>query len=314
MESEKKGNKLKGAIDGLQPKVLFICIGAAGVLLLILRVFQTLFLMDPATGFFINKNNITVIPFYVLSIGLVIAAFVLFYLGRQLTVSRLQVRRSIGHGVSSLLFACALIYDAVLRFAEYRASAEMQIFTENGNAMKKLLLAYVVFAALSALVLLLDAIVFFAGAAFGAKLRILRLIPVFWAFFLTIRYFSVTASYIHSTQLFLTIFSSAFFMIFLFEYARKIAGVVPEENTAVFCASGLVSCILLFTVGCTDLLLILSGKGAMPHCSFAPYSLAGGLFCLTALELLKGAKTTDVSAEVPTVPLHTESDPVVPGE
>ena len=165
-----------------------------------------------------------------------------------------------------------------------------------------------IFAVLSAIELILDAIVFFTGASFGNKLRILRLLPVFWAFFLTIRYFAVTASYIHSTQLFLTIFSVAFFMLFLFEYARKIAGVVAEENTAVFCATGLVAAILLLTVGITDLILIVSGKGAMPHCSFAPYSLGGGLFCITSLLLLKNAEKSDATVQVPTSPLAVDAE------
>ncbi len=310
MENEKKERKLKGSLNKLQPKTVFVVFGIAGVLLLLLRIYQTVVLMDPATGFFKDNGNFTIMLFYVLSIGIVAAVFLLFYLGRQVPVSLLHIRRNVPHALACMLFAGTLIVDAVTRFSDYKAMSQAFVSADPKQAETKLLLAYLIFAVLGALVFALDAVVFFTGAAFGGKLRILRLIPVFWAFFLTIRYFAVTASYIHSTQLFLTIFSVAFFMLFLFEYARKIAGIVPEENTAVFCATGLVSAILLLTVGVTNLILVVTGKGCMPHCEFVPYSLSGGLFCITSLFLLKGASARDASASIPTAPLSVDEAPV----
>ncbi len=304
METQNKNKfTLKNALPGLSPKTLFIVFGCLGFALLLLRIAQTQLWMDPETGFFTDSSHFSVLPFYILSIGFALGALVLFYLGRQLPVAGLGVRRSVPHAFTLLLTAAAVAYDGMMQLAVYNAGEE-PVYTNGNliNATRRVLFIYVVFALLSALVFLLDSVAFFSGASFGAKLRILRLVPVFWAFFRTVRFFAITASYIHSTQLFLTIFASAFLMLFLFEYARKIAGMAAEENTAVFCASGLIAGVLLITVGVTDLLLKLTGKGAMPHCEFAPYTLAAGLFCFTALGLLKTAAPAG-EEEIPTAPL-----------
>lgn len=309
METQKKSKfTLKGALPGLAPKTLFTVFGCLGFCLLLLRLLQTQLWMDPETGFFIDRNHASILPFYILSVGFALGALLLFYLGRQLPVAGIAVQKNVPHAAALLLTAAAVGYDGVLQFSDYaaqKATGVVMIGTQ--AATQRVVLIYAVFALLSALVFLLDAAAFFSGAGFGAKLRILRLIPVFWAFFRTVRFFAVTASYIHSTQLFLTIFANAFLMLFLFEYARKAAGIAAEENTAVYCAAGLISGVLLLTVGVTDLLLKLTGKGEMPYCQFAPYSLAAGLFCFTALALLKNGKPAVQEEEpIPTAPLSEE--------
>lgn len=309
MENQKKTKfTLKGALPGLTPKTLFSVFGCLGACLLVLRVLQTLLWMDPATGFFTDRSHPSILPFYILSIGIALGALLLFYLGRQLPAAGLSIRKNVPHACALLLTALTVGYDGVVRISDYIANRSDALSLGTQAASQRVLLIYSVFSMLSAAVFLLDAAAFFTGAGFGAKLRLLRLVPVFWGFFRTIRFFAVTASYIHSTQLFLTIFANAFLMLFLFEYARKAADIAAEENTAVFCASGLVSGVLLLTVGVTDLLLQITGKGAMPYCGFAPYTLAAGLFCLTALALLKSEKPADPAAEepIPTAPLSEE--------
>lgn len=309
METQKQNQSkftLKGALPGLTPRALFILFGCAGACLLALRILQTQLWMDPETGFFSDRSHFSILPFYILSVGFALGALILFYLGRQLPVAGLTMRRNIPHAAALLLSAAAIGYDGYLQLSAYTAGMLPEsVRGVSPVATRRVLLVYAVCALLSALVFLLDAAAFFAGSAFGKKLRILRLVPVFWAFFRVIRYFAVTASYIHSTQLFLSIFAIAFLMLFLFEYARKTAGIAAADNTAVFCASGLIAGVLLLTVGVTDLLLTLTGKGAMPHCEFAPYTLAAGLFCFTALGLLKtnAEKTEDEDRTVSTVPL-----------
>ena len=308
METQNKNKfTLKGALPGLAPKTLFIVFGCLGACLLLLRVLQTQLWMDPATGFFSDRTHGSILPFYILSVGFALGALILFYLGRQLPVAEIRVRRSVPHAVALLLTAAAVGYDGYLQLGAYLADDVVYIKGTTGAAAGRVLLAYAIFSLLSALVFLLDGAAFFTGAAFGAKLRILRLIPAFWAFFRTVRFFAVTASYIHATQLFLTIFASAFLMLFVFEYARKISGIAAGDNTAVFCASGLIAGVLLLTVGVTDLLLVLTGRGAMPYCDFAPYTLAAALFCFTSLGLLKDNAVQAAEEEtVPTAPLSEE--------
>lgn len=279
--------KIKGIAKNLSYKTLFACCGIAGALLTALRCWQALRLLDPETGFFTDKSNFTVLLFYVLSIGLVVAALVLFYLAGDRGPGGIAAGRSVPHAVGSLALAVTVGMDALQAF---RTPGE-------GGGTDKLTLARGIFGALAALVLLLDFVVFLTGAGFGKKLRIVRLFPVVWAFFVTVGYFAVTASYLHSSQLLLVIFGNAFLMLFFFEYARKQAGVNAGDNTAVFCATGAVAAILLFACGMPALILRLTGGGEIAYCPFAWYHLAGALFCVTALCLRREDEKT-----VPTAP------------
>ena len=306
-KTDKKKFTLKGALPAVSPKLAFLVSGVLGVCLLALRFWQTLSLMDPATGFFQDRKHPTILPFYILSVGFALCTVLLFYLGRQIPVSGLGGRRNIPHAAASLLTAGLVGYDAYVQYAAYRSGAVIVTAGVGAaNALGRVVLAYVLFAALAAVVFLLDAVSFAAAPALGEKMRVLRLIPVVWVFFRTIRFFAVTASYIHSTQLFLTIFASAFLMLFLFEYARKQAKVTAEDNTAVFCATGVIAGVLLLTVGLTDLLLKVTGRGAMPHCDFEPYMLGAAAFCFTSLLVLKGETGRRKDETVPTAPLPEE--------
>ncbi len=300
---KKKENLLRGAVGGLTPKTLAPVFFGAGALLLLLRVWQTQSLMDPETGFFISREHPSILVFYVLAVALLALPPVGFYLGRQEPVGRIRVSRSVPHGVACLLSGAALGYELLARLPELTSAPDAASITVSAAAVQRVLQAYLLFTALSAVCFILDGVAFLTGSAFGEKLRILRLAPVFWAFFRTVRFFSVTASYLHATQLFLTIFSSAVLMLFLFYYARKTANILPQDNTAGFLASGVISAVLLFTVGVTDLLLQLTKHTAFPYCGFTPFSLTLGLFCVTALGLAKKAAAEDT---IPTEPLPEE--------
>ena len=208
-----------------------------------------------------------------------------------------RMRRSVPHGIACLLTAAAVGADALTK--------QTGAVTGGSAGLQK---AYTVSAFAAALVFLLDGVVFLSGAAFGKKLRILRLVPVLWAFFLTIGYFAVTASYLHSTQLMLTIFGDAFLMIYLFEYARKAAGINAAENSAVFCATGLVAAVLLTAASLPALLLKLTAGAQIAYCPFLWYHLACAAFCVTSLCLRReDADAADVS--VPTAPFPAEDAP-----
>ena len=86
-----------------------------------------------------DNKNFTILPFYVLSIGLVVAVFLLFYFGRQLPVAALQVRRNIPHALACLIFAGTLIVDVVARYGDYSLMSPLSLSTESGAATKKVL-------------------------------------------------------------------------------------------------------------------------------------------------------------------------------
>ena len=283
--------KIKGIAKNLSYKKLFVGSGIAALLLTALRCWQATRLLDPASGFFTDKNHPTVWLFYILTVGLAVLGILLFYLAGDRGAGEIAARRSVPHAAAALAMAAAVGMDA---FGAWQTPRE-------GGSGGKLLIARAVFGALAAVVFLLDCAFFLTGAGFGKKLRILRLIPVVWAFFITVSFFAVTASYLHSSQLLLTIFGAAFLMMFLFEYARKVAGVNAADNTAVFCGTGLVAASLLFAAALPALLLYFTQHVEIAYAPFSFYQLAGALFCVTALCLPRGEEPA-----LPTAPFPAE--------
>ena len=278
--------KITGSVKSLNYQKLFLCTGLVGLVLIALRFYQVLSILDPETGFFTDKNDPTVWLFYILTVVFVLGTLMCFVLAGDRDIGALPVRRSLPHAAGSIIMAAALAREVFAGGFSFAGATKLQ-------------LAGAFAAALSVIVFFLDFIVFLTGAAFGAKLRFVRLIPVLWTFFLTVGYFSITASYLHSTQLLLTIFGSAFFMLYLFEYARKLADINAGENTAVFCATGAIAAVLLLAAALPALALKLSAGAEIAHCPFQAFQLTAAVFCVTSLCLLRRPAKEQ---PVPTVP------------
>ena len=283
---EKKRFSLKGSARALTHKKLFAIFAVLGAALLLLRVWQMLYVIDPETGFFANRSDPTVWLFYILTVGLMVAAPLCFYLAGDGTYTVLPVRRDPLHGAACLLVAAAAGWDAYTQFTAYRG----------GSSAGRLSLAFCVFAALSAAAMLWEALRFFIGKGSAKAGRLLRLAPALWMFFRTVSFFAITANYLYSSQLLLNIFGAAFLMLFFFHYARKTSAVEADDNTAAFCATGTVAAAFLFPAAVSALLLQAVRHTEGLYCDFAPYALAGGLFCLTALLQMKKKPEKTVEA------------------
>ena len=74
--------KLKASAEKITPSLILGVSGAAFVVFLILRFYQLIKITDSETGFFTDKSDISVILFYVLSIGAVFGVLILSYLSK----------------------------------------------------------------------------------------------------------------------------------------------------------------------------------------------------------------------------------------
>ena len=297
--------KLKGSLEKFGMGKLALTTGVLFILMLALRFYQLTSLTDPATGFFTDHTNPTVILFYVLAIGSVLGVCALAYLSRGAGDGRFSGGRDILLGVASVLFAIPLAkegIDGIRQLAEYINT--YYTFKDAVSALGGYIyLVAPIFALLSAAAMLLNGVSFLTGNGLIGRLKLLLLTPALWAFFLTISYFKITMSYLKVSQLMLTIFADAFLMIFLFEYARFISGIGIRESIHAFYGTGFAAAFLLLATELPNLLFTLFDKEKLVvHCEFRLYNLLAALFVIAALlyAARSGGKTAEQpAAEVP---------------
>lgn len=277
--------KLKASVKKLNKRILFIAFAALGLVLTALRFYQMTSLIDPATGFFTDKGNPTVPLYYILWALTALGALLLFYLCPDCGTGSFAGQKNLPAAIGSLLMAVGAAAKAVSGWSAIRVKAGTSLLFYIRAEKAYIALLAVLFAMLSALVFLADAIAFATGKSFPNKLQLCHLIPVLWMFCTTVGYFSITVSYLNVTQLMLMIFADAFLMVFLFEFARFISGIGTEEASWLLFASGVITEIFLCAFVLPDLFMLVSGRSASipENCALNLYDVTALLFVPTAL-------------------------------
>lgn len=299
--------KLKGSVKKLNKKTLFILFGIEGILFTALRFFQMNSLTNPETGFFTDKGNVTVILFYALWFVTVLGTMLLFYLASDCDTGAYSQRKNIPLAIGSFIMAAGAAYDVFLRVADTQTKAGGLDFSDYIRIEKAYLaVGCIIFAALSALVFLIDAISFVTGSGYASSLKLCHLFPVLWLFCVTVCYFSITVSYLNVSQLMLMIFADGFLMVFLFEYARFISGIGAKEAPWLLFASGVTAEILLVASELPNLAFTLmkTPEKLVANCPLNVYDLAAVVF--VALALLSAAQNKNYTA-VRLEPLNAEA-------
>lgn len=278
--------KLKGSLKSINIKTLALIAGVLTVLMLALRFYQLTALTDPATGFFTDHTNFTVILFYVLAVGSAAGIVLLAYLASGMGVGKTASARCLPLGIASLLFAVPLAMEGVSGFrALFSHLSSYYGFKDAVSAMGGYISVVApVFALLAAVAMVLNGVSFLAEKPIIRQLKLLLLCPTLWAFFKTIGYFKITASYVKVSQLMMTIFADAFLMLFLFEYARLISGIGIKDSIHAFYGTGFVAALLLLCTELPNLYFTLFAKEKLiVNCDFGLYNLLAAFFVLAAL-------------------------------
>ncbi|MBQ2759360.1 MAG: hypothetical protein IJE93_06290 [Clostridia bacterium] len=278
--------KLKASAEKITPSLILGVSGAAFVVFLILRFYQLIKITDSETGFFTDKSDISVILFYVLSIGAVFGVLILSYLSKGIKSVK-QGSKCAVCAVTALALAGSLVWSAAESISDITASFSEYFGTFASFIKEKgaIGVASPVFAILAAVVLLINAVCYFTGSSLISKMKLLLLIPVLWSFTQTIGFFSITASYLKVGQLLITIFGNVFFMLFLFEYARQISGIGAESSSFLFFATAIISAFLLLGAALPNLIfsVFLDGKYVVETAPDYAYSVFAGLFAISSI-------------------------------
>ena len=278
--------KIKGSLAKPGAKKVFCLASVLAVLFLGVRLFQNLTQIDAETGFFSKNHGLNVALLVVCSALLVICLPVLLYLTPLPRPERITVRKAPLHSVTNVLLAVGVL----LSMSGARAEIGEALATNGVGFSLKTAWTYAkipglnyVFAVLAIAVLLLDAVAFATGKDLIAKTKALQILPAVWGLGTVLRLFTITVSYKNNTTLMLAIFGSVFLTLFLFEYARKIAGVGGDLNSPSFYATGILAAVCLTSVGLATIPGLFNAGSAVKHVENEAYRILGAFFCLTAM-------------------------------
>lgn len=301
--------KIKGSA-GVSLKNIGLVSAAALVLLTALRVYQSFAITEGGTGFF-SSNNITVLLVYLLAIVFVAAALVMCFVSGDLSGRKINTKASLLAGITGVIMAAALVFDGISKL-------NMQSLPTEGTEGVKAALGTsagkvgIAFAFLGALVLLLQAVFGIRGKELPSFMKIPMLFPVLWAFTNTLSFFSITVSYVKVVQLLLSIFTSVFFMLFVFENARISSDIGKKDAVWFFYASGIITVVLGFA-SCIPAILM-HFITPEKECVYAPFSFtaaAGVIYTLGQLFYRSGSVVTE---ELPEAAAEEEKNENADGE
>ena len=179
--------KIKGSAKKLTAKAVIIAAAVLGGLLLALRCWQSFALIDPATGFFTDHKNITVMPSYILAVGIALIVPLLAYLTPLSKAEYIAPAKRPLHALGCLALGAAIALDAV-----------KPLF---GEEKTRLTFVTALLGAAAAVALINCNTAFLTGGDSVRKVKILMVFPALWALAKTLTYFSYYTSYIKTSAL-----------------------------------------------------------------------------------------------------------------
>ena len=215
----------------VNPFILFVFFIAAVIIALPMRVYQLMTNIEPETGFWVNKSQITIPIFYVvLAIGtvlpIVLSAVYRKGLGKTTTEGE---KKPIG-GVLSLVSALGFLVDAVLRYRSFTEmynefSSSYQTMTVGTYLSKSGALAMgleAFFAVLSAIFFIMLGIALMTGKD-PSEYKLLAIMPVFWGVFRIMYRFMRKIAFLNVSELFLELMMIVFLLMFYMAFAQVTA-------------------------------------------------------------------------------------------
>lgn len=268
-------------------KGLFGTFAAALVLALPIRVYQLLFLIEPATGFY-SKTNFTVPFLYVLLAAAGVLFFLLSYYPKQVSFGG-KIKSSKIFAVLPFAIAVAFIIDAAIKTSDifamvtstdvtgYAASQNMPSLFSGDSFM---IFIRIIFAVISC--------VYFAILGFSycgiiydaSQFKSLALAPLAWTIFRLITDFMWKINYRNISDLLLEMFMLAAFMFFFLSFARINSDIGREGAYRKLYAFGFTGSLIALTLSVPRLVLILIGQSnhIVNDFGFSPVDLLIGIF------------------------------------
>lgn len=259
-------NKLKGRVRQLTPSWILLVFAAAVLICVPLRLYQTICLIEPETGFFVAGDHASVTVLYVVAAVAGAAILVMSYLGIRPDVPDRRIK-SRALCVMAAVMAAAFLIDAfytiytIVRSAvEYSAAAGMDgggryavmQFITQGAQVVLAMLSCIYFACLS---------FSWNGRGTASLYAVLAVMPVFWAIACAVNRFIRMINFKNVSDLLLELFMLAFMMLFFLAFARVNSRVESEGVRWQLYGCGLAAALAAAIVNVPRLIMILCGLG-----------------------------------------------------
>lgn len=218
-------------------KILNIVFLGVFLIAAFIRLYQLAANYDYTTGFFINHNNPTVYIFYALCV-LITFGFIMTEKLHSDPETLTSAKPGALAGIGQLLLGVIMLIGGFKLFSNLTpyfgiiSSEGFKVFSKQIGGIVFLLIP--IFQVLSGLVFILHSVSSFTKQNFASKLSVLNLLPVFWGLFKVIECFTVTASYLKQSEIFVEVFTYVFAMIAFLGYARWLANIGVKESGVFF--------------------------------------------------------------------------------
>jgi len=272
----------KKSKSGLNLGMLFKIFSVGIVLILPLRVYQYMKIIEGGTGFYAVKNASIPLMYCLLAIFCLIPVALSFSMRKELDiVSPKQVR--FGEGIAALLVALTLIINAVQMFSYFSEIYYSFEITQYTPTLSKYLTKSGGIAVLLESVFAVISMVFFIllGAAHikgrsVSEYKFLAIAPLGWSICRIIHRFMRPISYLKVSDLFFEMLMIVFLMMFFLAFAQRLAGInscgkgwkifgygIPAATLCLLC---FVPRLVVALIGRSDLL---ADKSPIEYCDMA---------------------------------------------
>jgi len=264
--AEENNRSLK--VGSLSPVGMMVFAAVMTLIAVPLRTYQLVNLVEPSTGFWLEKD-LTVFILYGI-IGLVIVlAFFISGLSGVMPGPKFPEKRSIPLGIVSLLMTVAFAYENVtllmesmLTYQSYQATGTVvSTYSLMSSGVGPAFLESI-FGLLAALYFMVLAISLFQGSGAYKRRRVLALNPVLWAIFRLIVQFVNPIRYQNVSQLLFELIYLVFTMIFFLSFARIASGVNETKSMWVLFFTGISGAFMAFVVALAPFALLITGNSA----------------------------------------------------
>ncbi len=280
-------NRFKGFSESVKLKFVLFAFAASVVILLPVRVYQLIAIVEPKTGFF-SGSDITVGLIYALAIIFPLAFLVFSYVSKEVPSPKLPVGKNALLSVSSVLMAVGFATDIIKTeksfIPSFSSSAEqfaalLKInLTKRGSFFTGLEFIFAIFAFIY--------FVIFATSHLGGKAsykeyKFLALTPLLWGMSRLITKLIQAISFVRVSELLFEIFMLVFLMLFFMTFARISTGIFTEDGMWGIYGYGLCAALFAALITVPRLVMLVIGKEPVSGNEFNFCDLSCLIFVLT---------------------------------
>lgn len=281
--------KSKGKAQGLTINKLFIILGAATLISVVLRVIQLFTIIDDESTGFYDEINWSVYALYVVLAVSMLLLFILPKISGRITASRPVIMKNRIMGIGAFIMAAGIAYDVVIVLSTFirgisAFSSELEIgFFQYIMANGFIALGFESICGLIACIyMIMFGLSYVDGKTTFSEYKLIALMPLFWAMFKMVYRFMTKISFTQVSDLLFELFMLAFMMLFFMSFARISAGMATKGEMRRLVSYGLPAIMFALLIGITRFIVTIGGRGELLHANFA-FSLSEPAFGIFAI-------------------------------